>query len=178
MRLWVAEGGTAIAMRGAAPWLRANTIDWVDPESEGGVAEENAAGTGEDEAQLPARLPYSDKDDFEANKVIGGAIFAADLDVSHPLGFGYASREIFLHKNVEEPLLPSTNPFATVIAYADDPVISRDDNGKRQRHPVCGQPQLSRLLVRHEQAVPERDLLLDGIRGTRGQLTEQPERQQ
>ena len=34
LRLWVAEGGTAIGMRSAVPWLRATTLDWVDPESE------------------------------------------------------------------------------------------------------------------------------------------------
>ncbi len=62
--------------------------------------------------------------DYEAEKVIGGAIFAADLDTSHPLGFGYSERAIFLHKNVEEPMEPTDNPFGTVIAYTEDPVYS------------------------------------------------------
>ena len=44
--------------------------------------------------------------------------------MTHPLGFGYPGRDIFLHKNVEEPFLPTENPFATVIAYGDDPVFS------------------------------------------------------
>jgi hypothetical protein len=125
LRLWVAEGGTVIGMRGAAPWLRAMTLDWVDPASE-----EAADDTAEPE--LPERLAYGDKDDFEANRVIGGAIFRADLDVTHPLGFGYPGRDIFLHKNVEEPLLPTRNPFGTVIAYTDDPVFSgfvSEENG-------------------------------------------------
>lgn len=117
LRLWVAEGGTAIGLRDAAPWLRATTLDWVDPDSE--EAQDVAAAQEDD-----ARLPYSDKDRFEAQKVVGGAIFRADLDTSHPLGFGYDAREIFLHKNVEEPMLPTANPFGTVIAYTDDPVFS------------------------------------------------------
>ena len=34
LRLWVQEGGTAIGLRDAAPWLRATTLDWIDPDSE------------------------------------------------------------------------------------------------------------------------------------------------
>jgi len=123
LRLWVAEGGTAIGMRSAVPWLRATTLDWVDPESEEAL-EAAEEPDDEEEKEDVGRLSYSEKDDFEANKVIGGAIFAADLDVSHPLGFGYADRGIFLHKNVKEPMLPTENPFGTVIAYTDEPVFS------------------------------------------------------
>ncbi len=122
LRLWVAEGGTAIGMRDAAPWLRATTLDWIDPLSEEGVAA--AVPEEEEEEESPGRLRYSAKDDFEAQKIIGGAILRANLDVSHPLGFGYADRSIFLHKNVKEPMLPTENPFGTVIAYTDDPVFS------------------------------------------------------
>jgi hypothetical protein len=125
LRLWIAEGGTAIGMREAAPWLRANTLDWIDPLSDEGLAAAaEPEEPDEEEAGEPQRLPYGDKDDFEASKVIGGAIFAADLDITHPLGFGYAERGIYLHKNVEEPMEPTGNPFATVIAYTDDPVFS------------------------------------------------------
>ena len=129
LRTWVAEGGTVIGMRGATPWLRASTIDWIDPENEEAVAAAAAAAQEQQEQEDAEaadieRLAYRDKDDHEAQKVIGGAIFAADLDTSHPLGFGYADRSIFLHKNVEEPLEATDNPFGTVIAYTDDPVYS------------------------------------------------------
>jgi hypothetical protein len=125
LRQWIAEGGTAIAMREAAPWLRATTLDWIDPLSEQGLAAAAApAEDEEDEVEEPGRLSYSEKDDYEAHKVVGGAIFRADLDTTHPLGFGFARRDIFLHKNVEEPLEPTDNPFGTVIAYTDDPVYS------------------------------------------------------
>lgn len=136
LRQWVNEGGTVIGMHNAAPWIRANTLDWVDPLSEEGLAQvadplvpegtlAPAEDTVVDEPQSAVeRQDYSEKDDFEAVELIGGAIFAADLDTSHPLGFGYDSREIFLHKNFSDPLLPPENPFATVIAYADEPVYS------------------------------------------------------
>lgn len=125
LRLWVKEGGTAIGMRDAAFWLRAQTIDWVDPLSEEGQLAAAAADEGEDEdEEAPQRTPYAEKDKAEAVDIIGGAIFSVDLDVTHPLGFGYARRAIALHKNVEEPMTATGNPFAVVAAYADDPVYS------------------------------------------------------
>ena len=136
LRLWIDEGGTAIGMREAAPWLRAITLDWVDPEDEA-VADTE----GDEEKEAATRLSYSEKDSYEAAKVIGGAIFSADLDVTHPLGFGYEDRSIFLHKNVEEPMEPVKNPFATVIAYTDDPLFSgfaSDEN----REALAGTPSL------------------------------------
>jgi hypothetical protein len=136
LRLWIDEGGTAIGMREAAPWLRAITLDWVDPEDEA-VADTEV----DEEKEAATRLSYSEKDSYEAAKVIGGAIFSADLDVTHPLGFGYEDRSIFLHKNVEEPMEPVKNPFATVIAYTDDPLFSgfaSDEN----REALAGTPSL------------------------------------
>ena len=146
LRAWVAEGGTVIGMRDATAWVRANTIDWIDPEDleavEAAAAEaKNDQQQEQEEAGDVARRPYSDKDDFEAEKVIGGAIFAADLDTSHPLGFGYTDNAIFLHKNVEEPMAATANPFGTVIAYTDDPVYSgyvSDEN----RDELAGTPAL------------------------------------
>ena len=142
LRQWIAEGGTAIGMREAAPWLRATTLDWVDPLSEEALAAAAEPEEVEEEAaEETGRMSYSEKDDFEAAKVIGGAIFAADLDVTHPLGFGYADRSIFVHKNVEEPMLPTENPFATVIAYTDDPVYSGFVS-RENREALAGTPSL------------------------------------
>jgi hypothetical protein len=146
MRTWVSEGGTVIGMREAVSWVRANTIDWINPEDLEAVeaAEAEAKKKKEEEeagSQEPERLAYDDMADFDARKVIGGAIFAADLDNSHPLGFGYSNRAIFLHKNVEDPLEATENPFATVIAYTDDPVYSgyvSDEN----RDKLAGTPAL------------------------------------
>ena len=132
LRQWVVEGGTAIGMRDAVPWLRITTLDWVDPESDEALAEaqllideeQPKVDDAEGDEKEPERFPYSDKEDREATDVIGGAIFAADLDISHPLGFGYTEREIFLHKNWKEPMLATENPYGTVIAYTSDPVYS------------------------------------------------------
>ncbi|MEL7311897.1 MAG: M14 family zinc carboxypeptidase [Pseudomonadota bacterium] len=124
MRGWIAEGGTLIGMRNASTWVRNATIDWVNPDDPEAVEKAKAQASEEQTTEPTERLPYSDKADFEATDIIGGAIFAADLDTSHPLGFGYADNNIYLHKNVSEPMEPTENPFGTVIAYTDDPIYS------------------------------------------------------
>ena len=148
LRLWVLEGGTVIGMRDAAPWLRAQTLDWIDPDDAAAIA----AGTIDpttaildalnnndddeddaDESDTGLRQDYGDKEAQEAVDIIGGAILAADLDTTHPLGFGFAGRDIHLHKNTEAPMLPTENPWATVIAYDEAPVTSgyvSDDNAE------------------------------------------------
>ena len=78
----------------------------------------------EEEEQEFVRSSYADKDDEEAVEILGGAIFSADLDNTHPLGFGFPRRAIHLHKNTKEPFEPTENPWGVVIQYDDEPVYS------------------------------------------------------
>lgn len=129
LRQWVAEGGTLVAMGDAAEWARANTIDWVDPTAEGYVAPEPE----EEEEESIERSDYAGKDDAEAVDVIGGAIFTVDLDNTHPLGFGFPTRAMHIHKKSKDPMEATDNPWGTVLQYTDDPVASgyvSDDNAE------------------------------------------------
>ncbi len=118
LRLWVNEGGTLIGMREAAQWARDNVLDYVAPTGED-IAQLPELGSGHEELleEEVDRFRYADKADQDAVDVIGGAIFAGDLDITHPIGFGYRQSEIFLHKNSEDPWTTPQNPYATVIAY-------------------------------------------------------------
>ncbi|MCH9695942.1 MAG: peptidase [Gammaproteobacteria bacterium] len=124
MRQWIAEGGTLIGIRDAATWVRANTLDWVEPEGEDALATAELPEFPEEEEEQVERTAYSEKDNLEAVDIIGGAIFSADLDNTHPLGFGFPRRPIHLHKNMEEPMENTANPYSVVIAYDDEPVMS------------------------------------------------------
>lgn len=135
LRMWVNEGGTVIGLGEGAHWLRAQVLDFVEsrqdplsrPEPEEEPAPETPSGhspylmTGDVE---PYRFPYAEKEDRDAIEIIGGTIFAGDLDITHPLGFGYRDREIALHKDREDVLRRPPNPYATVIQYATPPVLS------------------------------------------------------
>ena len=46
-----------------------------------------------------------------------------DLDVTHPLGFGYRNSKLPVYKNNLVFLAPSKNSYATVAKYSDNPHI-------------------------------------------------------
>ena len=129
IRQWVNEGGTVIGIRQGSQWLRANVLDYVEPlEGETVMVEDFATESGHDplltEDEEPERFDYDEKQARDAIDVIGGAIFGGDLDITHPLGFGYDQRTIALHKNIKEVMTRPVNPYATVIAYDTLPVLS------------------------------------------------------
>ena len=81
-----------------------------------------AAGANEPE---PAeRIDYGEKARNDAVDVIGGAIFAGHLDITHPLGFGYQRRDIAVQKNTAAVMPRPDNPYATVMAYSQRPLLS------------------------------------------------------
>lgn len=130
IRQWVQEGGTIIGIRHGADWVRTNVLDFVEllpgetppfqPLSTGSGHEESLV----DDGLEPDRLDYGGKSDDEAQVLVRGTIFAGDLDITHPLGFGYADRRIALHKNRAEVMARPANPYATVISYLTPPVLS------------------------------------------------------
>ena len=128
LRQWVEEGGTVVAFSDAVEWLRATTIDYVPPDEivveDDTVHDDVDAPDDSADAAATERFDYGSKDDREAVDVLGGAIFRADLDTTHPLGFGYDRRQIALHKNHKDVLEPTDNPYAVVIQYADEPLLS------------------------------------------------------
>lgn len=141
LRRWVRGGGTLVAFRDAAPWARALTLDRDGSDEETDDNGENGAQDDAGDPEAAERFDYAEREARDAVDVIGGAIFRADLDVTHPLGFGYERRDLFLHKNTAAPLRPTDNPFATVIAYTDAPLYSgyaSEDNVER----LAGTPAL------------------------------------
>ncbi|MDH4107455.1 MAG: M14 family zinc carboxypeptidase [Gammaproteobacteria bacterium] len=123
LREWVEQGGTIVGIRQGAHWVRDNVLEGTSEEP-GTTADVSGHEGFADEAAETARYPYEEKELRDPIDVIGGAIFAGDLDNTHPLGFGYVTREIALHRNTTEVFKRPDNPYATVIAYATPPLLS------------------------------------------------------
>ena len=118
---WVRRGGVLVGQRRAASWILADkkfSNDENDGKSAGADAKVDA---GDDR---PAQREYAGRDEWEAQQVIGGAIFAAELDVSHPLGFGFLSRRVPVFHRGTEWLEASANPFENVAIYAATPLLA------------------------------------------------------
>lgn len=122
LETWVERGGTVIGTRQAARWLQEGLLDSRTAEASEEHHEDAA------DAVVPGadgwRLDYATIKKRAALEQIGGAIFEGDLDISHPLGFGYAERTIAVHKNTTRPLEPLENRYAVVLQYTADPLVS------------------------------------------------------
>ena len=115
LKWWVREGGILIAWKSAARWLIGNE-----------VIDEGLRSTRPDTLAIPYELVSSTR----GAQRIGGAIFAAALDTTHPLAFGYGG-ETPLFRNHEIFFEPSTTPGATVARYTSSPLLAGYISPKR-----------------------------------------------
>ncbi len=122
MTQWIREdGGVVIAGRGMAKIMQ-DTLLTPSKDKDEDSHKTPEAEEGEDDE---GRYDYAELAQRNARKVIGGAIFAGDLDITHPLGFGYSDRRIASHRDTTVILDTPENPIATVVRYREgDPVLS------------------------------------------------------
>ncbi len=107
---WVAGGGLIVASKRASRWL-ANAE--ISPVSFAEVTPPDSESTA-----------YSDFATITGSQVIGGSIFKAELDLSHPLGWGFYDPEVPLFKRGVLVMEKSENPFATPLVYTSDSLWS------------------------------------------------------
>ncbi len=130
IKRWVSAGGTLIATRDGAKWAESAVL--------GRNADKDDADAKGEEA--PKRLDFADMSVRDAEHVIGGAIFATDLDTTHPLGFGFADRALATHRNESFTLIrPEANPYAVPAQYADSPLLTGYASQRRQEE-IAGTP--------------------------------------
>ena len=107
---WVKAGNTLITIRHASEWVIKQ-----------GLVKEKLIEAPKDTTS--ERLPYVQAPEILGREEVGGAIFEANLDLTHPLAFGYQREEIPVYRNSEVWLKPSSNDYSNVAVYTDDPHI-------------------------------------------------------
>lgn len=112
IRRWVGEGGLLIASGGAAEWA-----------AEEGLVESGLIKEYEDSTTRDTRYNYETASDRYLANSIPGVIVEADIDPSHPVAFGVSDRTQLFMKDDNLFLNPSTNPYATVARYKEDPLV-------------------------------------------------------
>ena len=110
---WVAKGNTLITIGSASKWA-------IDKKL---VKEKLTEGSKKDSSALAIRKPYVDAPENIGKERVGGVIVKVDLDLTHPLAFGYRDTQIPVYKNNSVWLAPSENDYATVAKYTQKPHI-------------------------------------------------------
>lgn len=107
---WLKRGGTIIALNSANRWLAKN--DLADIEFE----EEVKDSTG--------FKAYKDLSSERGAKRISGSIFEAEIDISHPLGYGLGRSTIPVFRNSTLIAKSVSRPYAVPLRYTSDPLLS------------------------------------------------------
>lgn len=110
---WVKKGNTLITIGSASKYVIEK--EWVK--------EELLKEKENDSTKTVERLPYVNARENIGKEEVGGVIVKVDLDLTHPLAFGYRDEQIPVYKNNSVWLKPSKNAYATVAKYAKNPHI-------------------------------------------------------
>ncbi|MBI2514410.1 MAG: zinc carboxypeptidase [Opitutae bacterium] len=130
LKRWVREGGTLVLMGRAATWAVKKEIAAL--EFAGGRAPDVAPTTGgrnqqvasADERGGAARQAYASAGDREAQKLIAGAVVAASIDPTHPLGYGFSDERVSFFRKNAIFLKPAKSPYETPAVYTAKPLQS------------------------------------------------------
>ena len=112
LKNWIAKGNTLINIANGAKWA-------IDKK----LVKEQLTKKSKSKKDSIKRLSYVDASEHLGRERVGGAIFQVDLDVTHPLGFGYRNSKLPVYKNNMVFLAPSKNPYSTVAKYTENPHI-------------------------------------------------------
>ena len=110
LQQWISEGGKLIAMKGASKWLVNQKIAQI--------AFRNGS------PDTTSTVSYSDLSRKFGAQVLGGAIFKANIDMTHPLCYGYRDDEVSIFINSQHFFEKSKNPFNNPVMLGEDPLQS------------------------------------------------------
>ncbi|MCC5879504.1 MAG: peptidase M14 [Idiomarina sp.] len=114
LQSWVRNGGTLIGQKGGARWMSDNSLLGANFVEQSEFNEQfNAQG-----------LSYADRNDYFAQQRVAGAIFATELDLSHPLAVGYTNARLPVFKDSTMAMIADSAPFIDVARYIDEPVLA------------------------------------------------------
>ena len=107
---WVGKGNTLITIGSASSWA-------IKKE----VVKESLVEIKND--TIFSRKRYIDAREYSGRERIGGSILKVDLDLTHPLAFGYRDQSIPVYKNNNVFLNKSKSDYSSVAIYSKNPHI-------------------------------------------------------
>jgi len=118
IKTWAQQGGTLILLKSAVSWAINNKV--VDEQ----LRKDEDLPAGQAGKKETKRMDYVTAGDYQGSRAIGGSIYKANIDITHPLAFGYTNRELPVWRNTSIFLEPAKSPFNTVIKYTASPLLS------------------------------------------------------
>ncbi len=112
LKEWVRAGGTLVVLERAVEWAILNDLSYAKLKK------------APKERNNKERRPYDRIRDDRGTDVIGGAIFQTELDLSHPLCFGFEDDYLPVFRQGTLFMDLPKNPYASPLIYADRAYLS------------------------------------------------------
>lgn len=119
IRRWVQAGGTLVALGSALNWAADKGL--------------TAAKLKRIPADTTGSKPYALAERYRGAQQIGGAIFQATLDVTHPLGYGYREASLPVFRDNTVFLEPLRDPYSAPLRYTAQPLLSGYISARNER---------------------------------------------
>jgi hypothetical protein len=119
---WASNGNTIISIGSGSKFL-------IDK----GIVNEKLLKSDKNDSKKDYQ-PYIDAEDNRGKERIGGIILNAQVDLTHPIGFGYEDSKIPVYRNNTVWIQPSENEYSSVVRYTSDPLIDgfiTDNNAEK-----------------------------------------------
>lgn len=110
LKTYVQNGGTLIGYRNSLKWLNTNKFIKLDFKKSKGETK---------------NVAFDQRQNFRGAQFIGGAIFEAEIDRTHPISFGYNDTKIALFRNTTIFIKPdSIGTYKSALQYTKNPLLS------------------------------------------------------
>ena len=107
IKKWVEKGNTLITIARGSSWAINNEL-----------IDENLVESKKDSTY--SRKNFVDASGFIGRERIGGVILRADIDLTHPVAFGYNDTSIPIYKNNNVFINKTKDDYSSVAVYSDD----------------------------------------------------------
>lgn len=111
---WIEAGGTFIAQKRAAQWIAER--EWLQAK----FKDKDTI----DSAFKVMKLKFDEQISLAGKKRIAGAVFNTDVDLSHPLLFGFDKQTLPVFRNSSVIMRKPIKPFLAAITYQTAPLLA------------------------------------------------------
>ena len=109
IKKWIEDGGTLVAYKNSLKWIEKNDLVKYNFKEANRTAE---------------NINFEQKRDYFGAQAIGGAIFNASIDRTHPINFGFKNNTISLFRNSTIFMEAEKDSYNNPIIYSEKPLLS------------------------------------------------------
>ena len=119
LKAWVQNGGLILGFENALTWLNTAGLGKFEMKKD-----EDTSGSQTTKKEMQKFIPYADMDETKRAQETSGAIFEAQVDLTHPLLFGYTTSKVAFFKGNNLFMERSKNAYGNPMVFTAAPLLS------------------------------------------------------